>query len=210
MRWLSGVYRGIAGRGQVVAATRRVVSRRRFCAGLLAVCLGGVPLAGAEAVTAPEFALKAAYLCSFAEFAVWPEKAFAAPNSPIILGILGDDPFGAALDKVAAGRSVNGRVFQIRRLKAPAGARECHLLFVAPAEMRRLPEILGLLDQTSVLTVGDADRFGQKGGMINLRLEGKKLKFEINLAAAERAGLKIKAQFLKLGTIVETAPPAGR
>jgi hypothetical protein len=210
MRWLSGVYRGVAGRGQVVAATWRAVSRRRFGAGLLAVCLGGFRLSAADTVTAPEFALKAAYLCSFAEFAVWPEKAFEATNSPIILGILGDDPFGAALDKVAAGRSVNGRVFQIRRLKAPAGARECHLLFVAPSEMRRLPEVLALLDHAPVLTVGDADRFGQRGGMINLRLEGKKLKFEINLTAAERAALKIKAQFLKLGTIVETGPPAGR
>lgn len=210
MLWLTGVDRGTAKRKDDQGTSPAGASRRHFWGWLLAVWSWAGWLAGAEPVTAPEFALKAAYLCNFPEFALWPEKAFGATNSPIVLGILGDDPFGPVLDKVAGGRNINGRALQIRRLKTPVGAKECHLLFVAPSEMRKLPEILGLLDQAPVLTVGDADRFAQRGGMINLRLDGKKLRFEINLAAAEQAGLKIKAQFLKLGAIVETGPPASR
>lgn len=183
---------------------------RWLCVWLLAALMGNATAFGADPLVAPEYSLKAAYICNFPEFAVWPEATFATTNSPIILGILGDDPFGPALDKVAGTRSVNGRSFQIRRLKNLSAIRECHLLFVSPSESKKLQEIIAALNNAPVLTVSDGERFAERGGMINLRLEGKKVRFEINLGAAERVGLKFKAQLLKLGTIVETGPAAGR
>ena len=209
MRWVLGVNGGTTPSVFQTEAWQGRVARW-LCAWLLTALLGNATVSGADQLVAPEYSLKAAYICNFPEFSVWPEATFATTNSPIILGILGDDPFGPALDKVAGTRSVNGRSFQIRRLKNLASIRECHLLFVSLSESKKLPEIFAALNNAPVLTVSDGERFAERGGMINLRLDGKKVRFEINLGAAEHANLKFKAQLLKLGTIVETGPAAVR
>jgi len=166
------------------------------------LCVSWAMPALAQVVKAPEYSLKAAYLFNFTQFTEWPGHSFASANSPIVIGLLGEDPFGAVLDRAIKDKTIRGRSLEIRRLNQISDLRVCHVLFVCASETKRLPEILAAARKTSVLTVSDIDRFAEQGGITNFYTENNKVRFKINLSAAERAGTKISSQLLRLGTII--------
>ena len=144
---------------------------------------------------ADEYELKAAFLFNIVKFVEWPSEAFAGASAPIVIGVSGADPFGARLDRVVDGQTVNGRPFRVERFPGVADVRGCHIVFVngARIDARRV----------QALTIGDSNDFCARGGMIGLVVQGERLALEVNLAAVERFGLKISAQLLKLARIVD-------
>lgn len=156
-------------------------------------------LSGAvRAQTSNEYQVKAAFLYNFAKFVDWPGNAFANNNAPLVIGVIGDDPFGAALDQAINGKRINGRALGVSRLKWGQDLRSCHILFISSSERKRLPQIIQSLKGSSVLTVGDMDQFYQQGGIINFLLEANKVKFEINSWGADQARLRISSKLLAL------------
>jgi len=145
-----------------------------------------------------EYQLKAAFLFNFAKFVEWPPQAFAEPTSPVVIGILGENPFGDDLERTIRGKTVNNRPFAIKPIRSLPEARGCHILFISTSEKTRLPEILESLGTATVLTVGEMERFAETGGMINLVKEADKIRFQINDVAAKNAGLKISSKLLSL------------
>ena len=131
----------------------------------------------------------------------WPTEAFSDARSPLILGILGEDPFGAALETIR-GKVVKGRTLVIKQFLQVEDLQKCHILFISSSERDRLTHVLALAGTPNVLTVGDMDGFAGHGGVINLVKTGNKIKFEINMDAARAAGLKISSKLLKLARIV--------
>src|SRR5947207_3575250 len=127
---------------------------------------GGIAEEGPEAAPS-EYQLKAAFLFNFAKFVEWPPEAFATSNTPFIIGIIGEDPFGADLERTVRGKSVNGRTFEIKPLRTLTEAGGCHILFISRSERKRVPEILKAASAASVLTVSEIERFTQAGGMVN-------------------------------------------
>lgn len=166
---------------------------------LLALCAG---FASGEDAPSREYQIKAAFLYNFAKFVGWPAHAFKEARSTMTLCVLGSDPFGAALDQAIAGKTVAGRKMVVARFEGLPHLDVCHILFISPSERDRLAQILDTLTGSSVLTVGDTERFAHQGGMINFYVDENKVRFEINERAAERAGLKISSKLLKLATIV--------
>jgi len=148
-----------------------------------------------------EYRIKAAYIFNFAKFVTWPSVAFAAPEAPIVIGILGKDPFGAELDQTVAGKAIEKRQLVVKRLTEADSWEGCHILFVASSERRRLPQILEKLGTASVLTVGEAEGFTEGGGMVQFVQHENNIRFEINLAAAEAARLKISSKLLQVATV---------
>jgi hypothetical protein len=179
---------------------------RRIVAGiaLLAVMLpaGFLGFASGETQPAPEYAVKAAFLFNFAKFVEWPDDAFADRSSPLVLCVIGEDPFGDAL-KSLKGKTVNGRHLAIRYMTTIEELDRCHLLFVCPSEKPVLPKILQTTKGRSILTVGDMGGFAQDGGIINLVKEENRVGIEINLEAAQRSRLKISSKLLALAKIVK-------
>jgi hypothetical protein len=159
--------------------------------------LGPVP-AFAQAPKAPEYSLKAAYLLNFTQFVEWPSNVFASVDAPIVIGVLGEDPFGSALDQAVREKKVHGRSLEIRRSKQISDLRGCHVLFVCASEVKRLSEILAAARRSGILTVSDIDRFVEQGGVISFVTENNKVRFEINMNAAAAAELRISAQLLRL------------
>jgi hypothetical protein len=155
--------------------------------------------AGPEA--AEEYAVIAAYLYDFAKFVEWPQQTLAIPTAPIILCILGSDPFGDSLDKIAE-KTVGEHPVAIRRLARVEETHGCHVLFLSSSESMRLQSILNGLAKVSILTVSDIPGFAEAGGMIGLVNVGQRIRFEINLRAATRAQLKISSQLLKLARVI--------
>ena len=174
--------------------------RRRISWILLLMMASGSPMRAGE--TGSEYEVKAAFLYKFVSFVEWPEDV---PALPVGICVLGQDPFGAALDQVVKGKSINGRDFVIRRLHFVDQARNCHILFVAGSEMRQLAQILARLRGSAVLTVGDAAGFCEGGGAINLVVSDDRVRLEINPAAPERARLALSSRLLGLARIVREA-----
>jgi hypothetical protein len=154
------------------------------------------------AQSAGEYELKAAFLYKFAGFVEWPD---APSNRPLCIGVLGQDPFGPALDGVVKGKSYQGRSFEIRRLKPGQESSICQILFISALEPKKLRAVLEVLQGAAVLTVGDVPGFCENGGMVNLGLAGSKVQLEINVEAAERAGLHLNSRLLSLARIVRAA-----
>ena len=154
------------------------------------------------AQSAGEYEVKAAFLYKFASFAEWPD---ALSNGPLCIGVLGQDPFGPALDEVVKGKSYQGRSFEIRRFKPGQESHKCQILFISALEPKKLREVLDRLQGAADLTVGDVPGFCESGGMVNLGLAGNKVQLEINVEAAEKAGLHLSSRLLSLAKIVRAA-----
>jgi len=186
--------------------TRRMISKSIGIVILLLAVIWGS--AAARSQEASEYQVEAAFLYHFAKFVVWPAEGFPETNSPITIGILGEDPFGDALETTVRNKTIENRAFRVVHLdmKSLAEAKRCQILFICPSEKRRLAEILDFLKNSSVLTVSKLDRFTQAGGMINFFIEDKRVRFEINDEQARQAGLKISAKLLNLARPPKETP----
>jgi hypothetical protein len=145
-----------------------------------------------------EFEVKAAFLSSFAQFTKWPSGKFSDAGAPFVIGILGDNPFGGSLEGIIQGRAVSGRRVVIRRGRKADDMRGCQIVYVARSERGRLGEIIASLKGNAILTVGETEQFTRQGGVIGFKMEGDKVRFDINASAAQRAGLQISSRLLKL------------
>lgn len=145
--------------------------------------------------------VKAAFLCSFSEFVEWPGPA----SGTITIEIIGTDPFGRRLDETARARQ-GSRAIAIRRAHQLAAAGQREIAFISASELADLDAVLAKLAGSPVLTVSDIPGFAARGGMIGFVLEDRRVRFEINLAAAERAGLRISSRLLNLARLVPDAP----
>ena len=163
---------------------------------------GGVP-GHAAPLPSTEYQLKAVFLFNFVQFVEWPTNAHASKDSPIVLGIVGEDPFGAALDKTVRGEKVSGRPLEVRRIKEGDDLAACHLLFISSSARDRAGELLEQLQGRPVLTVGETPGFAERGGVMNFVVADKKVRFEANPQTAARQGLKISSKLLQLARVVD-------
>jgi hypothetical protein len=190
---------------------RLKISLREMGSGLLALVLlnasWGVPV---HPQAPNEYQVKAAFLYNFARFIEWPAELFKEETLPLVVGVLGEDPFGSALDQSLNGKSINGRPLTIKRLKWGQNLRECQLLFISASEKKRLAQILDSLKGAGVVTISDLNNFCPQGGMIGFILEENKVRFVINLGVAEQARLRISSKLLKLAKEVLGERHAGR
>ena len=153
-----------------------------------------------------EYQVKAAFLLNFAQFVEWPHAAFSGRDVPLCIGVLGDDPFGPALEQILNGESIGNHKLTIRRAKRIEELTSCQIVFVCSSEHNRIQEILAKLDFHPVVTVSEVADFAKQGGTINFYREQNKVRFEISTASALKSGVKISSQLLRLGKIVEPSP----
>lgn len=177
----------------------RPPSQARFTlvAGVFALALWSLPWPTRAAVSL-EYKLKALVVFSFAKFVEWPPETFGNTDSPLIIGILGDDPFEGLLEEIVQGRTINGRSLVIKRSREVEELTTCQILFVSASERDRESQILARLDGLSVLTVSDTEQFLSDGGIIGLKMKQQKVRFNISAPAAKRARLKLSSQLLSL------------
>ncbi|HLP75753.1 MAG TPA: YfiR family protein [Candidatus Paceibacterota bacterium] len=161
---------------------------------------------GDEPKSAGEYQVKAVFLYNFTRFVEWPETAFVTTNSPLVIGVLGDDPFGPVLDEAVRGEVVHNHPLSVTRFRRGESISGCHILFVSRSERERLGEIAGQLRNSPTLLVADTQRAAERGAMINLTTQ-ENVRMEINLSAAENAGLRMSSKLLGIAKVVS---PSGR
>ncbi len=166
---------------------------------------GGSRHLTAQTMASKEYQVKAAFLFNFAQFVDWPDTVFTNADMPFSIGILGNDPFGDALEATVEGETIKNHRIIIERVQAVGDLKNCQLIFISKSEKKQVPEILSALDDRPVLTISEIEGFAERGGEINFYLEGSKVRFEVNPAAAKRVGLNVSSQLLSLGKIIQTA-----
>jgi hypothetical protein len=171
-----------------------VTHRRRRCRATLSIWMVPILFVSPCLTIAEtlEYDVKAAFLLNFTRFIEWPAGSLDGPDTPLSICILGDDPFGAALDHVVQGEVVNGRRVNVVRVKHLPPPKGCEVVFVAQQkDVKALAEV-----RPGVLTVGEGEGFLREGGMIAFVIEDRRVRFEVNRRAAETAGLKLSSQLL--------------
>ena len=154
--------------------------------------------------------VQAAFLFNFAKFVTWPDDAFQRSENSLIIGVLGEDPFGAVLEETIRDKTVMGKKLAVKRFVRIQDAVNSHILFLSSSEESHLPHILKVLEKNTVLTVSDMEQFGERGGMVAFTVEDQKVRFNVNVDAVERAGLKMGSQLLKLAKIVGDKSQTGK
>ncbi len=172
----------------------------------LAFPLATAAVTGAEPPSPSMYQVQAAFLFNFAKFVTWPDDAFERGGNAMIIGVIGEDPFGAALEETVRDKTIMGRKLTVKRFARVQDAVNSHILFLSASEENRLPQAVKALEKTSVLTVSDMDQFAERGGMVAFTVEDQKVRFNVNVGAVERAGLKMGSQVLKLARIVSDKP----
>jgi hypothetical protein len=149
-----------------------------------------------------EYQVKAVFLFNFTQFVEWPAEAFVGPTAPLVIGVLGEDPFGAFLDETVRGEKANGRPLVVERYRRVQEIGNCQVLFISRSESDRLGEILAGLAGKPILTVSDIEGFAPRGGVIRLVTVGGKIRLRINLDSAKAAKLSISSKLLRPAEIV--------
>jgi hypothetical protein len=182
----------------------RRATARRCAAWVLGFVLlvASVPWAAAQAAISAESQVKAVFLFNFAQFLGWPPQAFKGSQAPIVIGILGTDPFGPYLDELVRGERIGDRPMVVRRFRRVEDVTDCHILYISRSEAGALPRIVAQLKGRGVLTVGDIDGFTRQGGMVRFTTEEGKIHLRINVQAAQSAGLTISSRLLAHAAIV--------
>jgi YfiR/HmsC-like len=199
-------------RRRVTACHAGLRNRRGVCFCLLLalwITFSGGVFARAESPSPTMHQVQAAFLFNFAKFVTWPDDAFQRSKDSLIIGVLGEDPFGAVLDEIIRDKTVTGKKLAVKRFMRVQDAVNSHILFLSSSEESHLPQILKGLERTTVLTVSDMEQFAERGGMVAFTVEDQKVRFNVNADAVERAGLKMGSQLLKLAKIVSDKPRAG-
>jgi hypothetical protein len=160
----------------------------------------GASIAGSAETT--EFPVKAAFVYNFVKFVQWPPDSFPTTgDSPISICVLGQDPLGDALESLN-GLTAYGRNLSVRRIAGQREVDRCQVLYLCKSEREAMANILKGV-RAGVLTIGDMKSFSSAGGIINFVIVDNRVSFEINIAAAEKARLRISSQLLKLAKIVK-------
>jgi hypothetical protein len=174
-------------------------------AALVAAAVGFLAVSSAkaqESSQAPEYRIKAAFLYNFTLYTEWPSTAFEKADSPIVLAIAGEDPFGKELDAAVRGKTVRGRPIELRRFGSASEVVSCHVLYLSASEAKQLPQVLKRFPDTKPLTVAETEDFCRAGGVIRFFVDQNKVRFEVNTDAAARSRLKISSKLLHLARIV--------
>jgi YfiR/HmsC-like len=179
---------------------------RQMVTGVLCVAMVSTNLL-CENQKPSEYQVEAAYLFNFGKFVNWPSEAAEKNTGSFVICVLGDDPFGTSLDQLMGHGTVKGKGLVAKRITRVQDAAACQVLYISSSEASRAAKIISTLGNTSVLTVSDIPQFIERGGMIQFILDGGKVRFQVNLSAAENAGLVMSSELLKVAVSVRRSAP---
>lgn len=163
-----------------------------------------VPAFG-QVAAAPEYTVKAGYLILFAGYTTWPTNRFETTNSPIVIGVIGADPFGDVLDRTAAAQT-RGRPIVVQRVSSAEAAAQCHLVFISHTESRNEVAWLEQFKGKPILTVSDSDRAIEHGSVVQFVNVGKSLRFDVGWPGMKEAGIRLGSEMLDNARKVHQLP----
>lgn len=169
---------------------------------LLTGAMCPLPASAAPNEKPSAYDVEAAYLFNFGKFVTWPGNP-TAPDQPLTICVLGDDPLAPPLDRLVTGEKIDGKSVFDKKISRPEDAPNCSILYISSSEAARLNRILAMLKDTPVLTVSDIPEFTERGGMIQFVLRENRVRFTVNLVPAQRGHLTLSSELLKVAVDVK-------
>jgi hypothetical protein len=155
----------------------------------------------AQGPVSREYELKAVFLFNFTQFVEWPPAAFSNVQAPLVIGVIGKNPFGTRLEDIVSGEKVNGHEVTVQYYNDAEEIGACHILFINLSDTQKRERAIEVLKGRNTLTVSDIPGFSAEGGMIRLFTRDNRIRFEVNLEASREAGLTISSKLLRLAKI---------
>jgi len=174
-------------------------SRKKLLIILKIACFFGLNLFSVQAQVSQEYKVKAAFLYNLGRMVEWPE---GANSGDLVMCFFGEESFGNELDSLKD-KSIKDRPLKFRRNVQLDSIEQCHILFISEEEQENLEDIVYALNNLPVLTVGESESFAERGGIVNLPQIKGRIRIEININAAQNAGLKMSSKLLTLAKIIE-------
>jgi hypothetical protein len=190
----SGLLTRIGGKGRILDTIYRTLAVVIALA-LLAPTTRAAAVQGSETL---EYSVKAAYLYKFGGFVEWPAAAFQTAESPTTLCVVGNDPFGSALDKAVDGQRIADRPISVKRLQSVGPNSGCQIIFISGPDEQKNSQILAQVRGEGVLTITDGARSPKATGIINFVIAENRVRFEIDDQAAAANGVVISSKLLDL------------
>jgi len=153
---------------------------------------------------ADEAQVKAAFVYNFLKFVEWPPESFTGPGDSLIIGIVGKGSTAMAAEVLLEGKHVSNRAIAVRRLGEDEPVSGVHAVFIGESDGTHVQRILDATASASILSIGEGKHFAHQGGVIGLRVESSKVRFEINTDAADSARLRISSKLLALARVITT------
>ena len=180
----------------------QILRKKKYTPTVLLFLLYGALFFSAQKSTR-EYQLKAAFLFNFTQFVEWPSESFPTSQTPAVIGILGKDPFGAYLEEIIRGETINRHALVIRHFDNIEEVTNCHILFINVSDKSQVQSILKNIKGKNILTISEASGFSKLGGMIRLYTKDDKINIQINVDATKEEKLIISSKLLKLAEIVK-------
>ncbi len=156
----------------------------------------------AQEMVSREYQIKAVFLFNFTQFVGWPPAAFEEASSPLVIGILGEDPFGDFIDQTVRGELSQNRPLVVKRFADVSELDDCHILYIGLHAKQEVRDALKKIESKPVLTVSDADGFARMGGTVRFYSEDGKIRIRINSKSAEDANLVVSSKLLRLAEVI--------
>ena len=156
----------------------------------------------AQAEAPKDSSVKAVFLHNLTQFVEWPASAFQSTDTPLVIGILGEDPFGRHLEEAIEGEENNGHSMVVRHFDTEKDIEICHVLFINLPDPAQTGRILAKLQGKSILTVSDSEGFLEAGGMVQLVQADNKMHFRINPDAYSAGDLKVSSKLLRVAEVI--------
>ena len=155
-----------------------------------------------------EYQIKASFVYTVAKFVEWPVGSFISASAPMTLGIVGGSDVSEEIAGALRGKRVHDRDLVVRRIAEPGRPCDCQILYVIGSSPETVPAVLERGGSAGVLTVGESPDFAARGGILELAMQESMVQFEVNIAAAQKAGLVISSKILRLGRVIKGPQPA--
>ena len=165
---------------------------------LIALLQGCSHILSAQAPFASEYEVKAVFIFNFTQFVEWPSSSFSSAQAPLVIGVLGDNPFGSYLEDAVAGEKAHGHPIVVYYYKNPDEVEACNVLFINQSKSNEMSNIMAKLSGKGVLTISDANGFLQQGGIVRFFTKNNKISLQVNLDAAKSANLDISSKLLRI------------
>jgi hypothetical protein len=169
------------------------------------VLLIGHLISPAQTAVSREYQVKAVFIFNFTQFVDWPSTSFSAENAPLVIGVLGENPFGPYLDEIVSGEKVKGHPVLIQHFDDAEEIKTCNILFVGLSDPKKSEQVISALKERSILTISEQPGFLIQGGMIKLFMKKNNVRFEINPEATKEAGLVLSSKLLRLAEIFDAS-----
>ena len=153
--------------------------------------------------TSREYQLKAVFLFNFTQFVEWPANAFENDQSPLVIGVVGENPFGIYLEQTISGEKINGHPLEVQYYKTEEELKTCHILFINMREAKKLEQALTAVSGKNTLTISDQTDFLKLGGMIKFMTNNNKIKLQVNMDACKESKMVLSSKLLRLAEIIK-------